>query len=153
RHRLSAQRACRADCVRETPLMAETTHATVLAELRRYGLKPSVEPTGGGHQKIMWTLPGTTIRRSYVTPSEHGTEDPRARLNARAEVRRMIRADGVLDPTIEHAAKPLTKQVIEERRFSDPLPLQVAEMRAQLDELTEVVLSMALDVSATRNMV
>lgn len=62
----------------------------VTAELRRYGIKPVVDVTGSGHRVVIWQLAGHPERR-VVVPST--ASDHRASLNARADVRRYIRAD------------------------------------------------------------
>jgi hypothetical protein len=59
----------------------------LVEELRRYGLKPTVEHTNGGHIRLRWH--DGTRTGSYVigmSPSDH-----RAFLNARAGIRRILR--------------------------------------------------------------
>lgn len=118
----------------------------VTGELRRYGLKPSVEETNGNHYRVVWTVPGKG-QRSLLAGGKGGS-DHRARLNNRAAVRRMIREDGITDPIIENSQKPLVRKILEPARQGEPIHLQVAEMRAELEDITALLLDIAVRVGA-----
>jgi hypothetical protein len=112
----------------------------VLAELRRYGIKPQVEPTTGGHYSVRWQLEGKPKRIVLVagTPSDH-----RTRLNARAEVRRYLRADGA-SPGVSVS---VTDKIFSTTRHIDPIPNQIADMRAEFEDLTTMLLEISNSIA------
>jgi hypothetical protein len=64
----------------------------VLSELRAAGLKPMrVEMLGSGHIRISWRCPEREVRQVVVAGT--GSDSWPGRLNARAQVRRMLQAD------------------------------------------------------------
>lgn len=67
----------------------------VLRELAMHGItKPSTKSSGKGHTLIQWTGPNGH-QRTEVIPSSPGDSSKHAILNARAQVRRRLRADGL----------------------------------------------------------
>jgi hypothetical protein len=63
-----------------------------LRELAAAGIRDVVQAPGGKHWQIQWQANGECRMYSLpVTPSDH-----RAAANTRAEIRRMLRADGFL---------------------------------------------------------
>ena len=106
---------------------------TIVRELKLHGITPTLM-NGGKHNKILWEAEGN--KRVYVAPIT--PSDFRARLNARAEVRRMLREDGV-------SAVVETKPTVLERAMTvqaqpDPLGVRVAQLEAEVNALTEIVL-------------
>ncbi|MCA1419513.1 hypothetical protein [Bradyrhizobium sp. BRP23] len=119
------------------------------AELKQYGIKPEVTHTNGGHIEIAWrAVPEKELRR--VITSKTGS-DWRGRMNIRAEVRRLLRADNVTLKTEEpkkkrHAelakALSLPKEVV-------PIPDQLAALRGEVADLSELMVRVARVVSRT----
>lgn len=82
------------------------------AELRDVGIEPTVRPSGK-HAAIVWLHGG--IERVYytaLTPS-----DRRAHLNVRSDVRRILRADGLLSGDLDVNAGDRPRLVLSEGRF------------------------------------
>jgi hypothetical protein len=77
----------------------------LLAEFTTVGVKPEVTKTDGGHLKFSFYV---NDKKDSVltssTPSDH-----RATLNARALIRRKLRAGGVYERVTEHKPLPLEK--------------------------------------------
>lgn len=117
-----------------TRVAQDTELAVVLAELRAVGLKPTYEKTGGNHYMIHWLVPGKEPR-SYVVASTGS--DWRGRLNARADVRRLLKADNVSLKV--PAPKPALHRALEMPRQADPIPDQVEALRAEVAELTGLI--------------
>ncbi len=74
-------------------------HRDLVRELTRFGINPHMEQTNGNHVRIEWEIGGKA--QSILTansPSDH-----RAILNARARIRRQLRAAGVYHHQQRHA--------------------------------------------------
>jgi hypothetical protein len=108
---------------------------TVQRELEKYGIKSRIE-MGGKHPKITWVAKGEN--RVYVTSGT--TSDVRARLNARAHVRRMIREDGLEKPAVFSKPPVLLRGEINESPRQKNLQDQVSELRAEVEALIELIL-------------
>jgi hypothetical protein len=63
------------------------------AEFQRVGVKFDTRVTGRTHIKLSWQVSPDKERRCYFIPTTSG--DGRGWRNARAGVRRMLRADGI----------------------------------------------------------
>ncbi|MCD9821227.1 hypothetical protein [Bradyrhizobium japonicum] len=109
------------------------------AELKQHGIKPEVTHTNGGHIQITWrVVPEKELR--CVTTAKTGS-DWRNRMNIRADVRRLLRADNVTlkreepkpkkHPTLAKALS-LPKEVV-------PIPDQLAALRGEVADLTELM--------------
>lgn len=115
-----------------------------LRELRAVGIKPKVEPTGSGHIAISWQIGQRPAR--VLTVAKTGS-DWRGRLNARAQVRRWLREDGVYaHPTV--TAK--LARALEQPRAVEPIPDQMISLRAELADLNEAMLILLEDMSVIR---
>jgi hypothetical protein len=106
---------------------------TILKELEQHGLKP-VLLNGGKHHKIRWV--GPQGERTFVTSVS--PSDVRTKLNARAQVRRMLRDDGV---ALRVEPKPsILEKAMAVQPAPDPLGVRVAKLEAELNALTEMFL-------------
>jgi hypothetical protein len=99
---------------------------TVTRELNAVGIMPRIEH-GGKHLKVQWG------QRTYTAPKT--SSDHRACLNARAEVRRMLKEDGMLDQT---EPKPdgtaqLLKRIDHLQKTVDALTDLILELGAKLE--------------------
>lgn len=123
----------------------------VTAELKARNIRYETQTNGANHIEIRWqTTPDKEVRRYFVpaTPSDH-----RGRLNARAEVRRMLKQDGVkLEP--EHGPrKPATllARALDLPKPTEPIPDQIKALRAEIADLTELVLDLSTSISIVRD--
>jgi hypothetical protein len=119
--------------------MHEITSA-VLKELQLYGIKPQFVSTHHG-QKLTWQLNGRVMRQLPVPNGGHKC-DPRAPLNARAQVRRWLREDGAkkAEPYVEPTTamgKAFTPPTEEDLL---PLYARLRKAEADLATLTDLVL-------------
>jgi hypothetical protein len=64
----------------------------VSTEFARYGIRFDTSPTGKGHIGLIWQVPGRKRRRYTIAFT---ASDGRSWLNALADIRRMMREDGV----------------------------------------------------------
>jgi hypothetical protein len=123
------------------------------AELKLYGIRPEVTHTNGGHIEIAWrAVPEKELRR--VITSKTGS-DWRARMNIRAEVRRLLRADNVMLKREEPKPKkhPELAKALNLPQQVVPIPDQITAMRGEVADLTELVIRVAKMVSTVRNTV
>ena len=115
-------------------------------ELDGYGIKSWVEQ-GGKHLKVLWNAKGQD--RFYITSSTP-SDNIRSKWNARADVRRMIRADGLQRVTY----KPSLKVAMTPGQAPKGFGEQIAELRAEVDALIELLLDQVpptLDLGITVN--
>lgn len=111
-----------------------------------WGVKLSTSPRSTGHIELSWQASPDKQTRTYIiakTPS-----DARGWLNARADIRRLFRADGLTlkEPakvTVLHRALSLPVHV------QSGLPDQVKALQDEVADLTELI----LDLSGTLTMV
>lgn len=117
----------------------------VVQELRACGIKPQVERTPR-HIAISWQAGPDKPPRTVIVSST--PSDWRGRLNARAEVRRYLRADNI---SLREQAKPapLAQRIIGPPRHVETTPDQVAAMRSEVADLTELCLELADVVART----
>lgn len=118
---------------------------TVLRELEVYGLK-GILTYGGKHIRVDWAYPNGRSRFTTCprTPSDH-----RSSLNARAQVRRMLKEDGAQIPTpqqrmtLERALQlppPVEQPTDRIKRLEDDvagLLDMLAEAQEQVQQLTQ----------------
>ncbi|MGX1163750.1 hypothetical protein AB7M16_000016 [Bradyrhizobium sp. USDA 372] len=135
--------------------MAHQNELTEVAlnELKAHGIRGHLRDLSGGHIEISWqVVPEKEVRRVICAKS---TSDWRSRMNTRAEVRRYLRADNVsLKMSTEKPKKVETLQV--EKAMSlpievMPIPDQVAAMRGEMADLTELVMRLVKMVSGVRD--
>jgi hypothetical protein len=118
--------------------MKDTERGVVLAELRAVGIKPiSVEVTGRSHYRIRWrATPDKEVREIFVAATPG---DWRSRLNTRAQVRRLLRADNVsLPEQVRRAPQSQLAKALAVPTETPSLIDEVRAMRAELAELTEL---------------
>ncbi len=126
----------------------------VLDELKLHGIKGHQSDTGGGHLQVTWQVVPEKERRTVVVAKTPG--DWRARLNTRALVRRFLRADNVAlvrEPTRKPKEKPkhLQKALeVVDNTIIASTPEQLASMRGEISDLTELVLRLTKIVSSVR---
>jgi hypothetical protein len=77
----------------------------VLAELKRAGVRDPVVSTGGRHLQVRWQV-GAVVRFYTVSISGSDWRGPR---NAAAEVRRMLKGDGLLAAQADPPGAPPPK--------------------------------------------
>lgn len=122
-----------------------------VAELERFNIRFDTRQTDGGHVEIAWQVsPDKEIRRIFTsaTPSDH-----RTRLNARSYIRRALRQDGVnLDPKPPTPKKSATLE--KALRVPEPvetIPDQLRAIRAELSDLTELLLDLSSGIASLRD--
>jgi hypothetical protein len=120
------------------------------AELKQHGIKPQITHTNGGHIEIAWrVVPEKELRR--VITSKTGS-DWRARMNIRSEVRKLLRADNVSLKREEPKPKKhqeLTKALNLPQQVV-PIPDQIAALRGEVADLTELMIRVAKGVGIVR---
>jgi hypothetical protein len=105
----------------------------LIREFTSVGIKPEVSKTNGGHLRFAFEAAGEkdSIVTSF-TPSDH-----RSTLNARALVRRKLRAAGVYDVT---PAQPLPlEKALEVPPGVDPTPARVSQLERDVGILLELI--------------
>ena len=122
------------------------------AELKPHGIKPKITYTNGGHIEIAWRLvPEKELRR--VITSRTGS-DWRARMNIRAEVGRLLRADNV---TLKQEPKPKKRPELAKAlnlpQEVVPLPDQISALRGEVADLTELMVRVYKGVGTLREAV
>ncbi|WP_340667831.1 hypothetical protein [Bradyrhizobium ottawaense] len=136
--------------------MAYSNELTEIAinELKAHGIKAHLRDTNGGHIEIAWqVVPEKEARRIIVAKS---TSDWRSRMNTRAEVRRLLRADNVsLKMSQDKPKKPAQLQAEKAMSLPQPyvlpIPDQVAAMRGEMADLTELVVRLVKMVGSVRD--
>lgn len=109
------------------------------AELKQHGIKPEVTHTNGGHVQIMWrVVPEKELR--CVTTAKTGS-DWRNRMNIRADVRRLLRADNVTLKREEPKPKkhPALAKALSLPKEMVPIPDQISALRGEVADLTELM--------------
>ncbi|MGY3130137.1 hypothetical protein ACVWZM_000819 [Bradyrhizobium sp. USDA 4501] len=109
------------------------------AELKQYGIRPEVTHTNGGHIMIAWRAAPEKEPRCVVT-SKTGS-DWRGRMNIRADVRRLLRADNVTLKREEPKPKkhPELAKALNLPQHVVPIPDQIAALRGEVADLTELM--------------
>lgn len=107
-------------------------------ELTRVGLKPTVERANGSRVRIGWELDGG--KRDWIITTTDS--DPRAALNARAEIRRKLRASGVYDveqKKPQATGKPSLATALQLPQPVTPVPERIAQLEATADTLLDML--------------
>jgi hypothetical protein len=99
----------------------------VLSELHAAGVRDISHANGGRHRQIRWTGPNGDVR-VYNVSFGTTSSDHRSAANARADVRRMLREDGLLVDRPPAAPRPLDRVSRLEQRIA-ALELEVAALR------------------------
>ncbi|MHC2582251.1 hypothetical protein ACVI1J_005572 [Bradyrhizobium diazoefficiens] len=136
--------------------MAYSNELTEIAinELKAHGIKAQLRDTNGGHIEIAWqVVPEKEVRKIVVAKT---TSDWRSRLNTRADVRRLLRADNVsLKMSQEKPKKPTQLQAEKAMSLPQPdvlpVPDQVAAMRSEMADLSELVVRLVKIVTGVRD--
>jgi hypothetical protein len=105
----------------------------LLREFTNVGIKPEVSKTNGGHLRFAFEAAGAkdSIVTSF-TPSDH-----RSTLNARALVRRKLRAAGIYEQT---PVQPLPlEKALEVPSGVDPVTIRVAQLERDLGVVLELI--------------
>jgi hypothetical protein len=99
----------------------------VLEELNAAGVRDISHANGGRHRQLRWAARNGDVRVFNVS---FGTtsSDYRAAANARSEIRRMLKADGMLVDRAPPAPRPLDRVSRLEQRIT-ALELEVAALR------------------------
>jgi hypothetical protein len=123
----------------------------VTAEFKSRGIRFETETTGSNHIEIRWQVSKEKEVRSYFVPNS--PSDVRGRLNARAQVRRLLRQDGV---KLEQEPAPrspatLLARALDMPKPELPIPELIKALRAEVADLTELVLEMGVSVSVVRD--
>jgi hypothetical protein len=121
-------------------------------ELKAHGIKAHMRDTNGGHIEIAWqVVPEKEVRKIIVAKT---TSDWRSRLNTRAEVRRLLKADNVSLKMTQSKPKKVAKLVVEQAMSLPqevmPIPDQVAALRSEVGDLTELVMRLYKSVTGVR---
>lgn len=119
----------------------------VTRELKAVGIKPTIEQTSR-HIAIRWIVAAGKEQRTIVTSCT--PSDWRTRLNTRAEVRRYLRADGVnMSKQSEGGGgggggggSGILAKALQPPTHVEPLPDQVKMLRAEVADLTDMMLCM-----------
>ena len=136
--------------------MAYSNELTEIAfnELKAHGIKAHLRDTNGGHIEIAWqVVPEKEVRKIVVAKS---TSDWRSRMNTRADVRRLLRADNV-SPKMSQEKPKKPAQLLVQKAMSLPqpdvlpIPDQVAAMRSEMADLSELVVRLIKIVTGVRD--
>lgn len=116
--------------------------AVALRELKAVGIRPTVE-VRGKHRAVTWQVSPDKEQRTYFVASTGS--DHRGPLNVRADVRRYLRADGV---SLKEQQQPRTnlQKALQLPLIHETLPDQVSALRAEVADLTDLLLALQDDV-------
>jgi hypothetical protein len=121
-------------------------------ELKRHNIRHDVRDTDGGHVEIAWQVStDKEVRRVFTskTPSDH-----RSRLNARSVIRQFLRQDGVdlapKPPVVKQKPKLLEK-ALQAPRHEPTIPEQLSAMRAEMADLTDLLLDISSAIAIIRD--
>jgi hypothetical protein len=134
-------------------MMAFQNELTDIAmnELKAHGIKGQMRDTQGGHIEIAWqVVPEKEVRRIVVAKT---ASDWRARMNTRADVRRLLRADNVTLKVTQSKPKKAVALKVEQAMSlpQEMLPIPVAALRSEVGDLTELVLRLTKIVTGVRD--
>ncbi|MDA9539234.1 hypothetical protein ACM41_24345 [Bradyrhizobium sp. CCBAU 21362] len=124
-----------------------------LSELKAHGIRGHLRDTNGGHIEISWqVVPEKEVRRIIVAKS---TSDWRSRMNTRADVRRLLRADNV---SLKMSTQPKKQAQLQAEKAMSlpqpdvlPIPDQIAAMRGEMSDLSELVMRLYKIVAGVRD--
>ena len=114
---------------------------TLYRELNEYGIKPKTE-IGGKHVHIRWSVNGHNYTyTTSCTPSDH-----RAMLNARSDIRRILRTAGAQKIDVRTLNHAITKPEFPPRPRSEV----IMELRSDVDSLTDLVFELAQKLNGSK---
>ncbi|GAB9186007.1 hypothetical protein [Bradyrhizobium diazoefficiens] len=124
-----------------------------LSELKAHGIRGHIRDTNGGHIEISWqVVPEKEVRRIIVAKS---TSDWRSRMNTRADVRRFLRADNI---SLKMSTQPKKQTQLQAEKAMSlpqpdvlPIPDQIAAMRGEMSDLSELVMRLYKIVAGVRD--
>lgn len=122
--------------------MAKDDALTLLkSEFKLWGVDLQSQVRGNNHIELRWRVSPDKEPRSYFianTPSDH-----RGWLNARSDIRALFRADGLdLKKHVSNKPSVLTK-ALSLPKHVEPVDDQIRMLRAEVCDLTELVLELA----------
>lgn len=126
--------------------MRDDALSLVSKEFRLWGIEFDHRFRGSGHIELRWRAAQEKPVRSYIiakTGSDH-----RGWLNARAEIRRLLRADGLVLKEQCVKKKPLLQKALELPRPEETELDQIKLLRAEIADLTDIVLELSEKLAA-----
>lgn len=129
--------------------MANENPLKMLAsEFKLWGVDFATKIRGSNHVELVWRATPDKEERSYILAST--PSDSRGWLNARADIRRLFRADGlVLKELI--ARKPPLEKALALPRPVDTTADQIQMLRAEVADLTDLVLDLTGALTLVRD--
>jgi hypothetical protein len=118
-------------------------HRALTAELSRWGIKPKIEKTNGGHVRFKWNARGKELQIIAASTSS----DHRTRQNNLARVRRMMRDVGLADPeTVESLPlpKPSPPPIVRSLTIDDRIA-RLEAVCAKIEQQVETILDLVTD--------
>lgn len=132
--------------------MKEDALSQLTSEFKLWGVKFTSRETGGNHIELRWQTSPDKEVRSHVIAKTPG--DWRGTLNSRAIIRRMFRADGLtLDKQPCAKPKPLLHKALEIPQPVERDADQIRMLRAEVADLSELVLELASMISTVKDRV
>jgi hypothetical protein len=123
-----------------------------MTELQLHGIRPTCSPNGSGHISVTWRACPEKELRTVVVPKTPG--DWRSRMNARAEVRRYLKADNVQlvmqSKPRKKINQPELKEALELPQHVMPIPDQLTALHGEIADLTHLVLKLMKMVHGAR---
>jgi hypothetical protein len=116
-------------------------------EFKLWGVKFETRITGGNHIELSWRASPYKDERTYIiakTPSDYF-----GRMNARADIRRFFKADGLSLKEEKPVAK--LQKALSLPKPVDSMPDQIKALRAEVGDLTDLVLGLSDVLTMIRN--
>lgn len=121
--------------------MKDDVLSHIKSEFALWGIKPRVEYTNGGHIELAWNAtPDKPERRTFIPKTG---SDWRGWLNQRAQVRRMLKQDGLV--LKEEIRKPKPAAIVKALAVPEHVETdadQIKLLRAEVSDLSEMILMM-----------
>lgn len=117
----------------------------IASEFKLWGVKFKQEYSKGGHIELTWQVsPDKPVRNTFIPKTG---SDWRGWLNQRANVRRLFKQDGLNLKEPPKRESLLHKALSMPKEAPEPQQDQLRAMRAEIGELTEMVLELAAIMS------
>lgn len=129
--------------------MEENAFTMLTSEFKLWGVKLTSRVADNNHIELSWQAsPDKEVRRYFIasTPS-----DWRGKLNARAHIRRVFKADGLTLKQQCAKPKPVLHKALEIAQPVERDADQIRMLRGEVADLTELVLEMASMFSKMRD--
>jgi predicted transcriptional regulator len=132
--------------------MREDALSQIASEFKLWGVKFTSRDTNGNHVEVQWqATPDKEIRRYVIAKT---SSDWRGPLNAISHIRRTFKADGLTLKKQECAReKPMLAKALALPEPVEKDADQIRMLRAEVADLTELVLEMASEISVVRELV